>query len=163
MQLSPSWRSEYTLVGLQNSNQKGTGRERPHSKMEERLRGRSGRMIQVETQKEKLTAQHQFTFEVGEALNRTCEELESTCEGVNRDFAREVKLAASKHGMSGEQVGTVLVNLGRNTADISTGPGRRLPGSITVIDVLLFAYETVLDEDEANRIYKCIENAGKEA
>ena len=52
----------------------------------------------------------------------------------------------------------MLADFGGNEGNISTGPGRRLPG-MSVIDVLLSAYETVLGEDEADRIYKCIEKA----
>lgn len=111
----------------------------------------------MEKQKETIMAQDQFASEVGDALDCACEKVESACRGVNRDFAREAKLAAGKHGMSREQIGKVLADFGRNTADISTGPGQCLPRSITVIDVLLSTYETVLGEDEANQIYKCIE------
>jgi hypothetical protein len=106
------------------------------------------------TQKEELTAQQQFGFEVAEAITHACEELDSTCEGVNRDFAEEVTLAASGYAMNREQVEKVLADFGGNEAGISIGPGRRLPGPITVIDVLRSAYEIVLGEDEANRIYK---------
>ena len=113
----------------------------------------------METQKEALTTQEQFASDVGDALERAFEELDSTFEGVNRDFAREVKIAASKHAMSGEQIEKVLGDFGGNEGNISTGPGRRLPGPMNIIDVLLSAYETVLGEDEAKRIYKCIEKA----
>jgi hypothetical protein len=117
--------------------------------MEERLRSRSARVIKVETQNDTITAQEQFAFEVGEALDRACEELESTCEGVNRDFAKEVNLAANKHAMSRQQVAEVLADFGGNEADISIGRGWSLPGSMNVIDVLRSAYETVLGEDKA--------------
>jgi hypothetical protein len=96
--------------------------------MEERLRGRSARVIKVETQKDTITAQEQFAFEVGEALSPACEELESACEGVNRDFAQEVDLAASKLAMSRQQVEKVLADFGGNEADISIGRGWSLPG-----------------------------------
>jgi hypothetical protein len=119
-------------------------------------------VIQVETHNETNTAQALFISEVGEALDRACVELESTCEGVNRDFAQEVEEAARKYGMGREQVGKVLTDFGRNSADIATGPGLRLP-SLNVIDVLLSAYETVLGEEEAHRIRACIENEDKEA
>ena len=95
-------------------------------------------MSQVKTQKEPRTAQDQFISEVGEAVDRACEEMDSTCEGVNRDFAREVKLTASKYGVSIKEVGKVLADFGRNEADIATGPGLRLP-SLDVVDVLLSA------------------------
>jgi hypothetical protein len=117
-------------------------------------------MIQVETQKETNTAQALFISEVGAALDRACEEIDSTCEGVNRDFAQEVILAASKYGMNIEEVGKVLADFGRNEADIATGPGLRLP-SLDVIDVLRSAYETLLGEDKTNQIYKCIKDAEK--
>jgi hypothetical protein len=120
-------------------------------------------VIKVETQKDTITAQEQFAFEVGEALGHACEELESTCESVNRAFAKEVNLAASKHAMSREQVEKVLADFGGNEADISIGRGWSLAGSMNVIDVLRSAFETVLGEDKATRIYKCNENAEKEA
>ena len=60
-----------------------------------------------------------------------------------------MKLAASKHGMSRVQVEKLLADFGRNSADIATGPGLRLP-SLSVIDVLLSAYETVLGQDKAD-------------
>ena len=91
----------------------------------------------METQKEALTAQDQFASEVGDALERAFEELGSTFEGVNRDFAREVKIAASKHAMSGEQIEKVLADFGGNEGNISIGPGRRLPGPMNfTADVL---------------------------
>jgi hypothetical protein len=113
----------------------------------------------MDTQKEALTAQQQFTLDVGEALALALEELEPTCEGVNSDFAREVKLAASKHGMSRVQVEKLFADFGGNEADISIGRGWSLSGSMNVIDVLRSAYETVLGEDKANRICKCIETS----
>jgi len=119
-------------------------------------------LSQVKTQKEPSSAQGKFIFDVGDAFNRACEELESTCEGVNRDFAQEVKEAACKYGMDREQVGKVLTDFGRNSADIATGPGLRLP-SLNVIDVRLSAYETILDEEEAHRIRKFIKNDSEEA
>jgi hypothetical protein len=124
--------------------------------MEKRLRGRTARVIQMETQKEALTAQEQCSSEVGDALERAFEELDSAFESVNLDFAETVKLAASKHAMSGEQIEKALADFGGNEGDISIGPCRRLPG-MSVIDVLRTAYDDVLGEDEADRIYKCID------
>ena len=108
-------------------------------------------MIKAETQKDSITPGQQFAFEVGEALGRACEELESTCEGVNPDFAKEVNIAASNHAMSRQQVAKVVADFGGNEADISLGRGWSLPGSMNVIDVLRSAYETVLGEDKANQ------------
>ena len=109
----------------------------------------------MEPKDETRTALEEFTCQVGDALNRTSEDLDSACWHANMEFALEVKRAASKHAMNSEQIDKVLADFAGNEADIATGPGRRLP-KLTIIDVLLSAYESVIGEEKANRIYECV-------
>lgn len=103
-------------------------------------------MTKVDEQKKVLTVQEHFDSEVGDALERAFEELDLIFETVNLVFARDVKFAASKHGMSLEQIEASLSNYAQNDGHISIGPGKKLPGAIAVLDVLRYAYESLLGE-----------------
>jgi len=108
--------------------------------------------------KETLTAQEQFASEVREAIIRALESMSFDCETANLDFARDVKLSAAEHAMGPEQIEEVLAGFGRNVADISIGLGRYLPDSLTVIEALFSAYESLLGEHGAEELHKRTES-----
>jgi hypothetical protein len=110
----------------------------------------------MEMRKETHTDEQQFTSEVGTAIDHVLEDVEFACETANLDFARAVGVAAMKQAMRPEQVKGVLTNFGEHTADISIGPGRQLPGSLSVVEMLFSAYDSLLGAHEANTIHKRI-------
>src|SRR5258706_12312201 len=120
---------------------------------------RTARVIEVEKQKATLTSQEQFESEVDKAVDAGLGGMSFGCETINNLFAEEVKLSAEKHGIGAEQIESVLGEFAGNKTGIWIGIIRSLPESLTVIDALFSAYDDLIGEDAADRVYARIANA----
>jgi len=116
-------------------------------------------VIEVEKQKATLTSQEQFESEVDKAVDCALGGMSFACETINNLFAEEVKLSAEKHGIGAEQIESVLGEFAGNKTGIWIGIIRSLPESLTVIDALFSAYDDLIGEDAADRVYARIANA----
>jgi hypothetical protein len=110
----------------------------------------------METQKDTITAQDLFSFEVNPAINRAMNQLEETFDSVNLDFEDEITLTARKHAMSHEQIEKVLADRAGKWTEI-------FHGTRNVVDALQTAYCDVLGEENASRIFKRVVAEGQKA